>query len=62
MIKKAKEKKVNEMVNFVNTFLSYVVLTLVFAAVMGVSVFAGIFLRKRKNAKMEQAAEAVQGE
>jgi len=50
------------MVNFVNTFLSYAVLTLVFAAVMGVSVFAGIFLRKRKNAKMEQTAEAVQGE
>ena len=34
------------MVAFANTFLSYVVVTLVFAGVMVASVFAGIFLRK----------------
>lgn len=38
------------MVNFVNAFLSYGLLLLIFVAVGGLAVFLGIAARKRKNA------------
>lgn len=43
-----------------NTFLSYVVLVLVFAAVAGVAVALGIYLRKRKDAQTPEAAQTEQ--
>ena len=35
----------------INTFLSYFVLILLFAAVAGVAVAIGIYMRKKKNAQ-----------
>ena len=40
-----------EMIQFVNTFLSYFVLLAVIAAVGAVGIALGIFLRKKKDAK-----------
>ncbi len=34
-----------------NTFLSYFILVLIFAAVAGVAVAIGIYMRKKKNAQ-----------
>jgi len=39
---------------FLNSFLSYLVLYIVFFSVIICAVFAGKFLRKRKDAKDEQ--------
>lgn len=39
---------------FINSFLSYLVVFLVFCCVGGFAIFMGITLRKRKNAKEEQ--------
>ena len=39
------------MVNFVNTFLSYILLMAVILVVGGIAVTIGITLRKRKNAQ-----------
>ncbi len=36
---------------FINTFLSYVLLLLVFAAVAGCAIALGIYLRGKKNRK-----------
>lgn len=43
---------------FVNSFLSYLVLMLVFVAVGGIAIFLGTTLRKSANAKAERTAEA----
>lgn len=42
---------------FINSFLSYLLLVAVFAAVIAVAIFIGIKLRKRKDAK--KAAEEI---
>lgn len=39
---------------FVNGFLSYLVLMLVFVAVGGIGIFLGISLRKASNAKADK--------
>ena len=46
------------MVNFINSFLSYVVVLLVIAAVGAVAITLGITLRKKKNAKEAQTQDA----
>lgn len=44
---------------FLNSFMSYLVLVLIFVAVILAAIFIGIRLRKNKDAK-EAAADAVQ--
>ena len=39
------------MVNFINTFLSYLLLMVVILVVAGIGVAIGIILRKRKNSQ-----------
>lgn len=41
------------MVAFVNSFLSYLVLFLIMAALVGIGILAGAFLRKRKDAAVQ---------
>lgn len=52
------------MINFFNSFLSYLLLFLCFAGIAGVGVFVGITMRKRKNqaldAQAKQESEAVE--
>ncbi len=38
---------------FINTFLSYFVMVLVFVAVAGIGVAAGIYKRKKKDAEQD---------
>lgn len=45
---------------FINGFVSYLLLLLVFAVAGGAAVFLGITLRKSSNAKKEQMAGAQQ--
>ena len=47
-------RKKEEHMEFLNSFLSYLVLYIVFFSVIICAVFAGKFLRKRKDAKDEQ--------
>ncbi|MCM1113565.1 MAG: hypothetical protein NC399_09970 [Muribaculum sp.] len=42
---------------FINGFVSYLLLLLIFAAVGGVAVFLGITLRRNANAKAEKTQE-----
>lgn len=44
------------MIAFVNTFLSYIVLMLIILAVAALGFSFGLFLRKRKNAKVAAIA------
>lgn len=46
----------NNAVAFFNTFVSYLVVYVVFGACIVAAVFAGIAVRKRKNAKDEVAS------
>lgn len=46
--------------NLINTFLSYFVLMLVFAAVAGIGVVIGIHLRKKKDAQTQDTVQAEQ--
>jgi hypothetical protein len=46
----------NNAVAFFNTFVSYLVVYVVFGACIVAAVFAGIAVRKRKNAKEEAAS------
>lgn len=48
------EKEGVVMISFVNSFLSYLLLMLVIVVLSGCAVALGLFLRKNKNAKMEQ--------
>lgn len=45
---------------FLNSFLSYLFVYIVFAACIVGAVFAGIAVRKNKNKKEETAAESVE--
>ena len=49
---------------FINSFLSYLLVVAVFVIVIGIAVFAGMKLRKNKNAKeaAESAATTENGE
>lgn len=51
-------------VSFLNSFLSYLVVLIVIAAVGAVAITLGITLRKKKNEKegMQQAKESADGE
>lgn len=51
-------------VSFLNSFLSYLVVLVVIAAVGAVAITLGIILRKKKNKKdgMQQTQEAADGE
>lgn len=42
---------------FINSFLSYLLVVAVFVAVIAVAVFAGIKLRKKKNLEAAKEAE-----
>ena len=46
------------MVAFINSFLSYLVLFLILAAIVCIGIFAGAFLRKKKNASAAAKATA----
>lgn len=51
------------MIPFINSFLSYLLLMLIIAALAGLGTFIGITLRKRKNAKaaaVEEPAEDIE--
>ena len=47
----------NEMVSFLNTFLSYVVLMLIIVVVAAAGFALGMFLRKKKNVSMPNTEE-----
>lgn len=47
---------------FINSFVSYLLLLLIFVAVGGAAVFLGITLRKNANAKAEQAGNTESAE
>ena len=49
-------------VSFLNSFLSYLVVLVVIAAVGAVAITLGITLRKKKNEGMQQAKESADGE
>ena len=48
------------MVTFFNSFLSYLILVLIFIIVAGAGVFVGITLRNRKNNKPNSEVETTQ--
>ena len=50
------------LINFLNVFLSYVVLLVVIVAVAGVALTIGLTLAKRKNAKALTETKADGGE
>lgn len=43
------------MIEFLSSFMSYLLLMLVFVAVAGIAVFIGITMRKKKTAGQEEA-------
>lgn len=45
------QKRGSIMINFINTFLSYIVLAVIIVAVAGVAMAIGLTLAKKKNAK-----------
>lgn len=48
------------MIEFINSFLSYVLLFVIMAAIAGLGIFAGITLRKKKNAEQAENEAAEQ--
>ena len=44
----------NNLISFVNSFLSYLLVMAVIVVLAGIEIFIGIKLRKSKNAKAEQ--------
>ena len=49
------------MINFINTFLSYIVLMVIIVVVAGVGLTIGLILAKRKNAKAAANVSADSG-
>lgn len=43
------------MINFINVFLSYLILLIIIVILSAVAITIGIYLRKRKDNKAEQA-------
>lgn len=53
----------NNLILFLNSFLSYILLFLVIVVVAGIAMFIGITMRKKSNAKeAEEAARAEETE
>lgn len=52
-MKDQQRQKEVTMVNFINTFFSYILVVLVFVIVIGIGITIGIFLRKRKDKQAE---------
>lgn len=52
----------NNLILFVNSFLSYLLLMAVIVILAGIAIFIGIKLRKNKNAKVEQMQTAMEQE
>lgn len=48
----------NNLVLFINSFLSYLVLMAVIVVLAGVAIFIGITMRKKKNLQLLAEAEA----
>ncbi|MDL2302243.1 hypothetical protein LJC58_07805 [Lachnospiraceae bacterium OttesenSCG-928-D06] len=46
------------MINFINTFLSYIVLMLAIVVIAGIAVVIGTNMRKKKNVEAEQLAKS----
>ena len=46
-----------KLIAFVNSFLTYLLIFIIMSAIIGVGIFAGIKLRKRKNIKDTQSVE-----
>ncbi|MGN0376215.1 MAG: hypothetical protein ACI4ED_01135 [Suilimivivens sp.] len=49
----------NNLILFVNSFLSYLLLMVIIAAIAGVAIFIGIKARKNKNAKTAEIKESI---
>lgn len=47
------------MISFLNSFLSYLLLLIIIAALAMVGLFIGVTLRKKKNAKAESTEASV---
>lgn len=45
------------MIAFINSFLSYLLVFVVFGVIAGFAIFVGITMRKRKNAAAEKVTE-----
>lgn len=52
----------SNIVLFVNSFLSYLVLMAVIVILAGIAVFIGITMRKKKNIKLAAEADTAQNE
>ncbi len=48
-----RKTEVNNLVAFINTFLSYLLVAAIITALAGVAIFIGIKLRKNKNKQLE---------
>ena len=58
--RKAWYRHMNNLILFVNSFLSYLLLMLIIVVIAGVAVFIGIKMRKNKNAKQEVVEETIE--
>ena len=52
----------NNLILFINSFLSYLLVMAVIVILAGIAIFIGIKLRKNKNAKVEQMKAATEQE
>ena len=50
----------SNLILFVNSFLSYLLLMLIIVIIAGVAIFIGITMRKNKNAKQEVVEETIE--
>jgi len=51
--------EVSNLIAFINTFLSYLLVAVIIAALAGVAIFIGIRLRKNKDKQLESEQTAV---
>ena len=54
--------EMNNLILFINSFLSYLLVMAVIVILAGIAIFIGIKLRKNKNAKVEQMQTAMEQE
>lgn len=57
---KGRVSGMGNLILFLNSFLSYLLLMAVIVVIAGVAVFIGIKVRKNKNAKAKQADESLE--
>lgn len=50
----------SNVISFVNSFLSYLLLMAIIVIIAGIAIFIGIKCRKNKNAKAEEAEKATE--